>query len=249
MIGNDDQLQDLTVVMKTMLRYEFANECIAEIRKIDSDLKIIVIDDTPYEYREFLKYMDDNIIHVLTNEDVGVSTGRNVGAEVANSEYLWYLDDSQCPSMSREELIENLNYIKSNFCDLVGSKSANIETAPDGRIACVNFKINKFQKVDIVDNFFIAKRSFILANLFPAKCKIGGEHFAWFYKLRQNDKIVYSSPTMKFLENGDKINVKNKEIYRKYRNRSFRKEALEGLGVEKFYWTYESPNNIDHANT
>jgi hypothetical protein len=55
---------DLTIVIKTILRYDALDKCIKSFKQISNDFKILVIDDTPLEFQQHLEY--DNVNHNIT---------------------------------------------------------------------------------------------------------------------------------------------------------------------------------------
>lgn len=237
-------LNNITAVIKTFFRYEFVEECLQRIHKIAPEIQVIIIDDTPFQYRRLINHNYDNVIQVTTKEDIGLCAGRNLGYKLANTEYIWNLDDSQVPDMTREELIESFNYVKHNVCDFIGGRSANITPQPEGVYVCNNFAANKIQQVDITDNFFITKKALLLEFPFIESIKIQGDHFIFFYILKENKKIVFTSPSMKFKEASTFIQCENIDEYRKYRGRSFVHEVYNKYPeIKSFRWVTD-PNYI-----
>ena len=221
---------DLTVVIKTILRYHALDKCIKSIREISEDLKIIVIDDTPFEFRKALSY--NNVTQILTEPDIGLSAGRNLGFELTRTKYIMYTDDDHLIQMSKDDILENLNYVKNGICDLVGSESAMFVFKPNNTIICERFECNSFQKVDLTSNFYISSREFLLSNKYLESCKVNGEHFAFFYNVYKKNGIIYTSPTMKFKN----VGYRNPE-YSKYRSRSYKEDVKEHFNINGFYWT------------
>jgi glycosyltransferase involved in cell wall biosynthesis len=224
----NNTLNDLTVVVKTFLRYDALDECIKNIRNIDNNLKIVVIDDTPLDHRQYPDY-DENVTIHQAPEDLGISAGRNLGFTLAENDYILYCDDDMIIQNTADEIFQHLNLVKGGFCDMVGSRGAMIEEN-DGVVISRNIKPNYLSKVDILANYFISSKEFLTKNGFPTHLKCN-EHLAYFYDLKRKNKLLFSSPIMKFKD----LHTRNDE-YKKYRNRNYIKEACEFMGIKSFKW-------------
>jgi len=221
-------LDDLTVVIKTFLRYNTLDECIKNIRNIDKFVDVLVVDDTPVKYRQYPTY-DENVTVHQAPEDLGSSAGRNLGFALAKNPYILYCDDDMMIENTAQDISNHLDLVKHGFCDMVGSRSAMIEEN-EGSVVARNIRPPFLCKVDILGNYFISSKDFLMNNGFPDHLKMT-EHLAYFYDLKRKGSLVMTSPKMVFKD----LSVRNPE-YSEYRNRNYMVEACEFMGIKTYTW-------------
>jgi glycosyltransferase involved in cell wall biosynthesis len=152
-------LDNLTVVIKTLIRYDCLEKTITKFREIDPDIKIIVIDDSPLHLRRRV----ENVNYIETDVDIGLSEGRNIGFRNAQTDFVLYTDDDQYPNnMSKVDILRVMEWISEGKADLIGWKDGVFKVR--GKVLEVH-KLNlntEFYLVDVTGNSYIAKKEVLL---------------------------------------------------------------------------------------
>lgn len=223
------EFENLTVVIKTILRYHCLRKTVSAFHSIDPSLKIIIIDDSPIEDRQ--KVVGENIEHIFTEVDIGVSAGRNLGFQLAETEYILLTDDDDYPIMTRESLLENFNFVKNGNCNLLGFLGVSMSPNEEKKILTMEkHGVTGFQKTDLTSNSFIARRDFLLTNPFNNGIKNIGEHYLFFFNLKKKNYQVFASETFKF----KRLHARNSK-YNQLRKRDFKHIAIEESGYDPIW--------------
>lgn len=231
----------LTVVIKTFMRYDTLEHTISAFKSVSEDLKFIVVDDTPSKARKKMSFGNVRFIH--TDDDIGVSAGRNIGFRNVETEYLFYSDDDMIPHFSGNDLLEALNFVHFGFCDLLGSNDGGYMSV-DEENKCISMHSTKpvvrYRVVDYVDNFFLTTKRVMLATPHDDRIKMGGEHGLLFYQLMKNGVKVASASYFKY----SNTHHSHDEYYgyRHTRSETYRRLTEEIMGGYRFDWSRNIPN-------
>ena len=112
--------KDLTVVIVTFKSEKVIDDC---IKSIDKDLPIIVVENSNNQnFKRLLEEKFDNVKCILTNENLGMGRGNNVGIKNTNSKYVMIINpDTILYKNTISELINISNKIDfsilSPICD------------------------------------------------------------------------------------------------------------------------------------
>ena len=96
--------QNLSIVIVTFKSEEVINKC---IRSIDKDIKITVVENSNnYEFKNELEKSYKNVSCVLSNENLGMGAGNNIGIKKAETDFVLILNpDVILESSTINELI------------------------------------------------------------------------------------------------------------------------------------------------
>ena len=224
-----DQFQDVTVVIKTLIRYGVARRTIRSFRLTLPDVRIVVIDDTPEKWRQDL----DGVDHIVTDPDIGLCAGRNLGFRLSETDIVAYTDDDAPCHMSLEDWQEAVGYLRRGETQFLGSKGARFihKKGEQPHLQKVSMReiseADGLLKVGATQNAFLASRSLLLKHPYDDRIKINGEHFSYFLHLADAGVDVHTAACVKFRN----LNARGNKHYRRFRNRNkFRKFARETTG-------------------
>ena len=230
---------DVTVVIKTLIRYGVLGETIESFRRIDPGIRIIVVDDTPPE----MLRMVSGVEHVVTEPDIGVCAGRNLGFRRTVTPIVLYTDDDTPCLMSGDEFREAVDLVRSGVVEFLGWNGYDIIETPGNNPLMRGIHLERLTEVEATDNAYIAHRDFLLAHPYDERIKIGGEHFSYFLKLKRCGVRIHTAPFVKFRN----LAVRN-DAYEKYRNRrEFRRYAREETGHDSATWL--PPPSASHSSS
>jgi len=223
-------MEDLTIVIKTFIRYGVCRASILKYQKALPGVPIIVVDDTPMKHRQELNM--DGVHQEFMKPDVGLSAGRNHGFKIAQTENIFYTDDDGQP-LPGMDMIQAYEIYKDADIDLMGWQafSANVE----GRTLIIKKgrKLNGLKKCDVCQNLFFAKRDFLLEFPYHEGAKINGEHYKFFWDIKQAGRDIYAHSCMQFV-NKQTPNA----AYKAYRRRNFRRSSLRTIDeFDNVKWT------------
>lgn len=223
-------MQDLTIVIKTFIRYSKLKNCVNSLRKL-TNAPILIIDDTPLQYRQTLEW-GENIFQYESQEDIGLSAGRNLGFELAKTPYIFYTDDdSDLSEITKDNFEKAFNFIKDNEnCNIVGDGNCILELKDSILTTFHEQPEEDFYITDMIWNTYFAKREFLLENPYDERLKIGGEHIEFFFRLKKEGKIVHGTTCLNGWKND---NTTNDIRYRSFRARSFINLVLEKHNLTK----------------
>jgi glycosyltransferase involved in cell wall biosynthesis len=112
---------NVTIVIKTFQRKKSLMNLLDSILKYYPELKIIVIDDSLFDYKRqiTLKYNSLDLIYIRSKFDIGISHGRRLLIESVTTKYFLQCDDDfEFYEDSNIELA--LEYLENNKLDVVG---------------------------------------------------------------------------------------------------------------------------------
>jgi hypothetical protein len=230
-------INNLTFVIKTFNRHECIKNCILSIRKLLSNVKIIVVDDSNDKIKNDNKkiYEKYNIDYIFLKYNTGISYGRNIGICNVSTKYTMILDD--------DNYIIDLKYLYKSiiFLDLfnkyqiVGNIIKNREiiynkqsVAYSAQICkiennVINIKpnsekienniIDNLYKTNIVLNSFIARTDILKMYKWDEDLKLG-EHEVFFINLFKNNiniSICYNWNIGEIIDDRRKYSICNKK--------------------------------------
>ena len=185
---------------------EYINKCIDSILdQTYGDFELICVDDgsTDKTLQILHKYEQiDNRISVIHQQNQGVSSARNLGLSIANTEYVWFIDgDDYIEKNALEEISLTLDkkpdiiYIKQNFI-INGNQYPCKISKNFNKNSLSNFfeNMDKFINDDILVYAWnkIINRKFIIQNniKFINGCS-HGEDSLFVYQLLEKDPCIY----------------------------------------------------------
>lgn len=186
----------MTILVKTMNRFPAAGRLIRSIRVNYEGISIIVGDDGVNDESE--KYATLGVKYEKFPTDAGLSQSRNHLVHLAETRYVWLMDDDFQLHDEEPDLLERLVSTLIEFnASVVG---VSLDTAEMWRVpvykACIYRGAFGFIQIpwrdptnslcvqtDYVRNFFLAERDFLLKNQWRAELKLG-EHAIFFAELK-----------------------------------------------------------------
>ncbi len=233
-------MKDLTYLIKTFNRPKCCESIVSQIREQDEVNPIVVIDDGNRNPN-----LPNTVNHIITEFDIGLAEGRNVGLTHCDTKYTILMDDDFDLSSKLSLLYDGI--VKSDADIVAGTvgrpkgksywigtlekteKSIKIKQHPKGIDTATGFPI-----FDIVQNFFIAKTDFLKSVLWNAEYKIGAEHMDFFMRaMEKNPKILLHPKSIAFNKHINNPNYKKyKQRYTAFLSKFFRNNDLETIKVE-----------------
>ena len=134
--------QNLSIVIVTFKSEDVINEC---IRSIDKDIKITVVENSNnYQFKDELEKSYKNVSCVLSNENLGMGSGNNIGIKKAETDFVLILNPDVIlePSTINELIIASEKI--SNFA-IIAPISSDINYP--------NYKFKNNKKISIDYNF------------------------------------------------------------------------------------------------
>ena len=98
--------QNLSIVIVTFKSEGVIHEC---IKSIDKDIKITVVENSNnYQFKDGLEKSYKNVSCVLSNENLGMGSGNNIGIKKAETDFVLILNpDVILEKLTIEELIKH----------------------------------------------------------------------------------------------------------------------------------------------
>ena len=82
--------QNLTLVIVTFKSQHIIDQC---IQSIDSNIKIIVVENSKDKnFKNYLEKKYNNVSCVLSNDNIGMGAGNNIGIKYAKSDFVLILN-------------------------------------------------------------------------------------------------------------------------------------------------------------
>lgn len=231
---------NLTALMITFLRPAYTKHCINSLRATYNDIKIIVAENG--EFDDDMKQFCDRVgaEYHLMPFDSGVCYARNRLVELAKTDYVLVGDDDF--EYNQDAKVEQmLRFMEKNKgFDVIGGRVKeggvlrNYQGFIDLNVGHFHYhalnvdeiKYDKCEvsglrycKADITFNFFIGKRSKLLAVKWDEQIKVAFEHSDWFIMLKQAngnvafspDPIVVHKPNIGFKPSAEYLDFRNRK--------------------------------------
>ena len=134
--------QNLTVVIVTFKSQHIIDQC---IQSIDNELPVIVVENSKNkDFKNYLERNYKNVSCILSNENIGMGSGNNIGIKYAKTDFVLILNPDVILFNDTIEKLINAGKLLKNFA-IMSSISDN-NNFP-------NFLIKKKKKIDY-KNFF-----------------------------------------------------------------------------------------------
>ena len=186
--------QNLTLVIVTFKSQHIIDQC---IQSIDSKIQIIIVENSKdANFKNYLEKKYKNVSCILSNDNLGMGAGNNIGIKHAKSDYVLILNPDV---LLFEDTIDNLvdeGKQLRNFA-IISSISDNKEFP--------NFSINKKENINYENNFEV--------DSIDGYCMlINKKRFKSMFK----DDIFFDEKIFMYLENDDlckRVKEKNEKIF------------------------------------
>ncbi len=161
-------MKKCSVIVPMYKGKQYIRECIDSVcRQTYKNFELILIDDgSPDDTYEFVKSIvsnyPDHSIHMLTQDNIGVAATRNKGIDLAEGEYIAFMDQDDCIA---DDYLEKLMYsAEENNSDIV--LCGYVRRRDDGKILkAVKVNDDPFSKYRIVAPWArIYKKAFLKEN-------------------------------------------------------------------------------------
>lgn len=213
--------KNITVVIKTFLRYDCLNIILSDWNKKYNNINIVVIDDTPSKDKIELS-LPKNISYHWFDRTIGLSKGRNFGVSIANTKYVFISDDDDlAPNYS--VLKKTYDILENSDFDIIGSQPHDIIISND-KLKCIpkKFIYGDIQSCDGVLNHFLAKKDRLCK--WDENIIIFREHIDFFLQSK-----------MKQIKVG---------AYKRLTHRSIKNNCLKDLDLSRYnYYRYNTDSN------
>lgn len=229
----------VSIVIITHNRYEYACAALESVwSQTHAPHQVILVDDgSPFDFKT--RYIEDHPDRAQKTDfvrlgDLGPSSARNAGADIATGEYLTFLDDDD--QMDEHYLESCCDLIKKDDADLVVTPMVNFDETGkmwDGKSLPSIFDLDEvmLKNIGVVgSNVFMKIKSFNDIGGFDSDLK-GSEDKDFLLKFILNDKKIVRNPERLIryrYHPATQVSGKNK----------FHKFQLQGK--KKFYDLYKS---------
>jgi hypothetical protein len=210
-----DNYNQITVVIKTFFRQQCCINNIKNWNLYYPNIKIIVIDDTPYDMD--LSALFSNVSHIKTSFNIGSSAGRNLGLSLVKTKYA-FLNDDDDMILPSSNILEIQSMLEQFNLDIIGKKpfriniTKNINDTSD--INMFSLPESYITPCDATQNFFMCKNPNDLC-LWDENLKIGPEHLDFFLTCKIKNKKIAGTNKLSFATD---IRNKYNKTYYSYRD-------------------------------
>lgn len=214
-----DNLNDVTICIKSFLRFDCLKKTINDTREKYPNIKIFVADDSEMDLPEL------NVDKIFKFPFyTGASECKNYLIDQVNTPFIFFMDDD-CIFETGGQIEKFLNAIKKYDLDIVSGLSHNLQKSSpssiklkDGVLYRTHWDINIKDGIpyaDLLPQFFIAKTSILKNNKWDPELKTS-EHLPFFLKLKQNNV------NCSFIFNNRFINKQcTNSLYKKYKGSDY----------------------------
>jgi glycosyltransferase involved in cell wall biosynthesis len=217
----------ITVVIKTFLRPDACRAAVRSWLAVVPRIPIIVVDDggdvTP-DLTEF-----PSVTHIRTDFDIGLSAGRNIGVNSAETRYVVVADDDNACTRDTD-LPAALDQLKQHDLGVLGVGAYWFKESGRSLSIIGNARAASFKRCDGTLNHFLGDREKM--PLWDESLKVAGEHVDYFLECRRLRVPVAATPLMDFYRCRHAAR-KAPAAYKRYRSRSH-------LHIVKQKWGYRS---------
>jgi glycosyltransferase involved in cell wall biosynthesis len=223
-VFDNNFISNITVVIKTFLRPHCLDNVISSWLNQYGDIKIIIIDDSPnivnHAYNEY-----KNIMYIYIPKYIGLSYGRNIGMDLAKTEYVFLSDDDNLPP--DPNILENMyRIISTSDIDILGSVAHTIYKN-NLHLECLAMNnVENIQKCDATLNHFLCKKNNI--PQWDNNIHIHCEHIDFFLSCLEKKVNVYAYKPL--VVHTIKQQCQKHSLYNQYRFKShipYRKYLLK----------------------
>ena len=237
-------MKNITAIIVTFLRDEYLNVCVESLKQTYPDISIIIGDQNPSEDKK--KHFESlGARYVELEYDCGLCKARNELVRLADTNYI-LIGDDDFKYNEGAKVEEMLKIIEGNKdIDLVGGRIIEgrqiknyqgfIEEKDKHFIYKPLEDNEKSSFVDLIFNFFVAKRSAVVAVKWDDEIKVAYEHSSFFIDFKRAgykafycpDSIVIHKP---FVEH---LSKENHNKYIDFRSRkSDKKRFFTKYGID-----------------
>jgi glycosyltransferase involved in cell wall biosynthesis len=221
---------DITIVIKTFLRPKVCVKTIKVWNNLYPNISMIVVDDGDdnLDLQDF-----QNIKHIKTKFNIGLSAGRNLGVNLAQTDFVFVADDDDIPS-STHNIIKCKQLLIDNNIDIIGSGAFNMYYQKNYNILVKEMSITDLYRIcDITKNHFLAKNKDL--PLWPESIKIKREHCLFFKDCKTKNLKTAGTNLLNFCSQR-----KYPPRYSSFKNQSkkYSKIVRQDFGINRVVWEY-----------
>jgi len=259
-------MEDITIIVKTMDRYESLQKLLKSVFKIYPTIKIIIADDGEKSCKEKIlnKFKEKEIEYYELEKDIGLSAGRNFLINKVKTKYFLLLDDDM--EIDKKTDIEYaVKKLEEEELDIIGGYCRNYKTInnnfdrilvffekifryelPTNYIGTLRLENDIFYADYIVHKFPEYTISDIVLNAFIAKTKSIIDMGGWDEKLKlqEHTEFFYRAKLNKlkvaftnhFSIQHHPMRLKN---YKKKRERDYTDIFMNKYKIKKIIRTYD----------
>jgi len=207
-----------SVVIPYYKKRSYIERCIdSALAQTYTDYEIIVVDDgSQDDLKELIERKYSGKVHLIQQENQGVSAARNTGIAAATHDYIAFLDADDCWSPFYLEF-SNICLEKEDNVKIIGSNFTRIIKDIPLIRPNLNYLIikNYFKEQVFKDTLFtssstIINYAFFRENIgFNSQLKRGEDLDVWFRAIASGGKVVYIENTLVYYSNEDLNQVTN----------------------------------------
>jgi GT2 family glycosyltransferase len=215
---------NLTVVIKTFLRPAC---CVASVESwllSVPGIPIVVVDDGGDVSPDLTAY--PTVRHIKTDFDIGISEGRNIGVEAADTRYVLLADDDNGCSL-QSDVPAALEQLQAEGLAVLGVGAYRLRDADGCLYISGRPRVEEFTRCDATLNHFVGDRDSM--PRWDPLIKIGGEHADYFLEARRIGAAVGATPLLSYYRTWAASRSKDPR-YGKFRNRVYMRRVREKWG-------------------
>ena len=186
--------QNLTLVIVTFKSQHIIDQC---IQSIDSKIQIIIVENSKdQDFKNYLEKKYENVSCILSNDNLGMGAGNNIGIKHAKSDYVLILNPDVLLFKDTIDNLVNEGKQLRNFA-IISSISDNKEFP--------NFSIKKKENINYKNNFEV--------DSVDGYCMLINKKRI---KSMFNNDVIFDEKIFMYLENDDlckRVKEKNEKIF------------------------------------
>lgn len=259
-------MEDITIIVKTMDRYESLRKLLKSVFKKYPNIKTIIADDGEKSCKEKIlnKFKGKEIEYYDLEKDIGLSAGRNFLINKVKTDYFFLLDDDM--EIDKKTDIEYaLKKLKEEDLDIIGGYCRNYKTINNSfdkilvffeRIFKYEIPTNYIGTLEMKDDVFYAnytvhkfpeyETSDIVLNAFIAKTKSIIDFGGWDEKLKlqEHTEFFYRAKLNKLkIAFTNHLSIQHHPMrlknYKKKRERDYTNIFMDKYKIKKIIRTYD----------
>jgi GT2 family glycosyltransferase len=137
----------LSIVIVTWNTAEITRKCVDTIQKYlpKNFAEIIIVDNDSTDNTKEIFSKNKSITYHLNSGNLGFAKGNNIGAKLATTDYLFFLNSDM--EFLDSKLVDMLDFYQNNpDCGLVGPQFLNIDLTPQGSVFPNQSILNAFKE-------------------------------------------------------------------------------------------------------